>query len=74
VVISKDQVLSVMINEEDHLRIQVLRAGFQLKKAWARSTTSTPRSRTTSTTPFRPTLGYLTACPTNLGTAMRARR
>ena len=35
VVISKDQTISVMINEEDHLRIQLLRAGFQLKKAWA---------------------------------------
>ena len=34
VVISKDQSFSVMVNEEDHLRIQVLRAGFQLKKAW----------------------------------------
>ena len=35
VVISKDQAFSVMINEEDHLRIQMLRAGFQLKKTWA---------------------------------------
>ena len=34
VVINKDQTVSVMINEEDHLRIQVLRSGFQLKKAW----------------------------------------
>ncbi|OYU98423.1 MAG: ATP--guanido phosphotransferase, partial [Verrucomicrobiales bacterium VVV1] len=34
VIISKDQTVSVMVNEEDHLRIQVLRAGFQLKKTW----------------------------------------
>ena len=34
VVVNRRQTLSVMINEEDHLRIQVLRAGFQLKKAW----------------------------------------
>ncbi len=34
VVISRDQSFSVMVNEEDHLRIQVLRSGFQLKKAW----------------------------------------
>ncbi|MEX2043869.1 MAG: ATP--guanido phosphotransferase, partial [Opitutus sp.] len=35
VIISKDQAFSVMMNEEDHLRIQVLRSGFQLKKAWS---------------------------------------
>ena len=35
VVISRDQAFSVMLNEEDHLRIQVLRAGFQFKKVWA---------------------------------------
>jgi protein arginine kinase len=64
VVISKDQAFSVMINEEDHLRIQVLRAGFQLKKVWA--------AVNELDFAFTPDLGYLTACPTNLGTGMRA--
>ncbi len=72
VVISKDQAISVMINEEDHLRIQVLRSGFQLKKAW--NTINELDSALEEQLPFAYSarLGYLTACPTNLGTGMRA--
>jgi protein arginine kinase len=72
VVISKDQTLSVMINEEDHLRIQVLRSGFQLKKTWAAITELDSALEERLDYAFSPTLGYLTACPTNLGTGMRA--
>lgn len=72
VVISKDQAFSVMINEEDHLRIQMLRAGFQLKKAWASITEMDSLLEDSLDFAFSPTLGYLTACPTNLGTGMRA--
>ena len=72
VVISKDQAFSVMINEEDHLRIQVLRAGFQLKKAWNAINDFDSELEERLDYAFSPTLGYLTACPTNLGTAMRA--
>jgi len=72
VVISKDQTVSVMINEEDHLRIQVLRAGFQLKKTWNVITELDSSLEASLDYAFSPTLGYLTACPTNLGTAMRA--
>ena len=72
VVISKDQAFSVMINEEDHLRIQMLRAGFQLKKAWAAINEMDSELEETLDFAFSPTLGYLTACPTNLGTGMRA--
>jgi protein arginine kinase len=61
-----------MINEEDHLRIQVLRAGFQLKKAWAAITELDSKLEETLDYAYSPTLGYLTACPTNLGTGMRA--
>ena len=72
VVISRDQTFSVMINEEDHLRIQVLRAGFQLRKAWNAVNELDTSLEEQLDYAFAPTLGYLTACPTNLGTGMRA--
>lgn len=72
VVISKDQCFSVMMNEEDHLRIQVLRSGFQLKKAWNAINDLDSAFEEQLNFAFSPTLGYLTACPTNLGTGMRA--
>jgi protein arginine kinase len=72
VVISRDQAFSVMLNEEDHLRIQVLRAGFNLKKAWSAINDLDSQLEEHLDYAFSTTLGYLTACPTNLGTAMRA--
>ena len=72
VVINKDQTVSVMINEEDHLRIQVLRSGFQLKKAWNFINALDSELESRLDYAFSPRLGYLTACPTNLGTGMRA--
>jgi protein arginine kinase len=72
VVISKDQAFSVMVNEEDHLRIQVLRAGLQLKKAWNAINDIDSALEESLDFAFSATLGYLTACPTNLGTGMRA--
>ena len=72
VAISKDQAFSVMVNEEDHLRIQLLRSGFQLKKAWAAINALDSELEESLDFAFSPVLGYLTACPTNLGTAMRA--
>lgn len=70
--INRDQTFSVMINEEDHLRIQVLRAGFQLRKAWNAINDLDSALEEKLDYAFSPSLGYLTACPTNLGTAMRA--
>lgn len=72
VIISKDQSVSVMINEEDHLRIQVMRSGFQLKKTWNVINDLDTALESTLDFAFSPSLGYLTACPTNLGTGMRA--
>jgi len=72
VIISKDQTFSVMVNEEDHLRIQVLRSGFQLKKAWNAINELDSALEDSLDFAFSPTLGYLTACPTNVGTGMRA--
>jgi protein arginine kinase len=61
-----------MVNEEDHLRIQVLRVGFQFKKVWATITTLDSDLEEHLDYAFSPKLGYLSACPTNLGTGMRA--
>lgn len=71
VVISKDQAFSVMVNEEDHLRIQVLRPGLQFKKAWNSINELDSNLEEKLDFAFSPTLGYLTACPTNLGTGLR---
>ncbi|WP_404422776.1 protein arginine kinase [Nibricoccus sp. IMCC34717] len=72
VVISRDQTLSVMVNEEDHLRIQALRSGFQLKKTWNAINDLDTALEDQLDYAFTSSLGYLTACPTNLGTGMRA--
>lgn len=71
-VISKDQSCVVMINEEDHMRIQVLRSGFSFKKVWNTINALDSDLEEHLDYAFSPQLGYLTACPTNLGTAMRA--
>ena len=72
IVISKDQSCVVMVNEEDHLRIQVLRAGFQFKKVWNTINTLDTNLEEHIDFAFNPRLGYLSACPTNLGTGIRA--
>jgi len=72
VLISRDQAFSLMVNEEDHLRIQVLRAGLNLKRAWTAINELDSALEEHLDFAFSPTLGYLTACPTNLGTGMRA--
>lgn len=71
VVVSRDQAVSVMINEEDHLRIQVLRPGFQLRKAWTVINEIDTALEASLDYAFSSKYGYLTACPTNLGTGMR---
>ena len=72
VYIRKDQSCSVMINEEDHLRIQVLKSGFSLKSAWRQVDAFDSDLEKTFDVAFSSDFGYLTACPTNLGTGMRA--
>ena len=72
VVISKDQAISVMINEEDHLRIQVIKSGYRFKQAWTVVNAIDTKLEDDLDYAFSPKIGYLTACPTNLGTGMRA--
>ncbi len=70
-VVNREESLCVMINEEDHLRMQALRPGLQIKECWqaidALDTALEPKLDFA----FSPELGYLTACPTNLGTGIR---
>ena len=70
-VLNKDESLCVMINEEDHLRMQALRRGLQLKEAWQAIDQLDSLLEKQLPYAFSPTLGYLTACPTNLGTGIR---
>lgn len=72
VVVSDGEIVSLMINEEDHLRLQVLQSGFNLKEAWAVLTQIDRELEGKLHYAFRPEWGYLTACPTNVGTGMRA--
>jgi len=71
VAIDPDETLSVMINEEDHVRIQVMQSGFDLPSAWERINRVDDLIESQVTFAFHPRLGYLTACPTNVGTGMR---
>lgn len=72
VVINRKQSLSIMINEEDHLRMQGLRAGLQLKNVFKMVDKVDTQLEANLDFAFSPHLGYLTACPTNVGTGMRA--
>lgn len=72
VFISKDQACAIMVNEEDHLRIQVMRRGLQLKRIWKAISAIDDELEEFLDYAFSEKLGYLTACPTNLGTALRA--
>ena len=62
---------SVMINEEDHLRIQVIESGLALDSVWAQANRIDDLIEQKVTYAFHERLGYLTACPTNVGTGMR---
>jgi protein arginine kinase len=62
---------SVMINEEDHLRIQVMNSGFDLDQAWQLINQIDDTLEEHVTYAYSDRLGYLTACPTNVGTGLR---
>ena len=72
VVIGPGEVVSIMINEEDHLRIQVIQSGLNLRDAWARIDELDDELSTGIPYAYSTDWGFLTCCPTNTGTAMRA--
>ena len=71
VAIGENETISIMINEEDHLRIQVLRSGLQLEEAWEQINKIDDALEAKLDYCFHPRFGYLTACPTNIGTGIR---
>src|SRR6266852_9048723 len=70
-VLNREESLCVMINEEDHLRMQALRPGLQLKEAWLAIDQADTALERKLDYAFSSEVGYLTACPTNLGTGIR---
>ena len=71
-VMREDETVSVMVNEEDHLRLQAMRPGLQLAELWQLIDRLDSEIERHATYAFTAERGYLTACPTNVGTGLRA--
>jgi protein arginine kinase len=71
IVVDAEEIIAIMINEEDHLRIQVMQSGFNLFEAWNIINSIDDSLSKELTFAFLSDWGYLTACPTNTGTGMR---
>jgi len=72
VILGDDESASVMVNEEDHLRIQCLLPGLQLDQAWMAASELDDSFEEHLSYAFSEVRGYLTCCPTNVGTGLRA--
>jgi protein arginine kinase len=72
VVVSDDERVSIMVNEEDHLRLQCLFPGLQLEEAWVMASGLDDLYERELSYAFSGARGYLTCCPTNVGTGLRA--
>lgn len=70
--IRRDECVSIMLGEEDHIRIQAMRAGLQLETAYDEAEKLAILLEELLPIAYDEQLGFLTACPTNLGTGMRA--
>ncbi len=70
--VAPDDRVSIMINEEDHLRLQALTPGFQLAEAWSLADRTDDDLDQSLDYAYSDEIGYLTACPTNAGTGLRA--
>ena len=71
VLFNSDESLSVMINEEDHLRIQAISPGLQVAGAWGKANALDDELALNLECSYSDDLGFLTACPTNTGTGLR---
>ena len=71
-VIEEKEIASAMINEEDHLRLQVLQSGFNIMEAWRIADEIDTEMSRYLKFDFSNKFGYLTSCPTNTGTGLRA--
>src|SRR5262249_18497555 len=72
VALGVNEAVSLMVNEEDHLRLQVMRSGFALDECWEEIDRLDDALEQRVAYAFSEEFGYLTACPTNVGTGMRA--
>ncbi|MGI6551989.1 MAG: protein arginine kinase [Bacillota bacterium] len=72
VILNSDESVSIMVNEEDHLRIQLLLPALQLHETWRMANVLDDALEETLDYAFDESLGYLTTCPTNVGTGLRA--
>jgi protein arginine kinase len=72
VIISRDEALSIMVNEEDHIRIQAMQAGLDLDGAYRIAFRAGRQFEESLGIAYGEQFGFLTACPTNTGTGMRA--
>ncbi|HYM80105.1 MAG TPA: protein arginine kinase [Candidatus Limnocylindria bacterium] len=72
IVIAPEERLSLMINEEDHIRLQAMSSGFQLAETWRQADHADDELDQTLDFAFSEEIGYLTSCPTNTGTGLRA--
>src|SRR5438067_938143 len=72
VALAPRETVSLMVNEEDHLRLQVMRSGFALDEAWQDIDKVDDLLEQRVNYAFSEEFGYLTACPTNVGTGMRS--
>ena len=72
VFLTEDESISVMVNEEDHIRIQCLAAGLQLHETYAKANELDKYLEKRLIYAYDEQLGYLTSCPTNVGTGLRA--
>lgn len=71
-ILAPGEALSVMVNEEDHLRLQNIVGGFRLRDAWRDVERLDDELGQRAPYAFHPEFGYLTSCPTNVGTGLRA--
>ena len=71
VAVGADEVLSIMVLEEDHIRLQILKSGFQPEETWRIASSVDDLLEKKLDYAFSPQLGYLTSCPTNVGTGLR---
>jgi protein arginine kinase len=71
VILDPEEQFSIMINEEDHLRLQVMHSGFDLQRGWDRINQLDDALEAHLQFAFTAKFGYLTACPTNVGTGLR---
>lgn len=70
--VSHDEAVALMVNEEDHLRFQVLASGLDFTTAFSKAAALDEQFESQLAYAFSPDFGFLTACPTNVGTGMRA--